>query len=194
MDSLFYLNSILLGFGLAAGAVSVSMANGLAEPRMSRKKNLIIAGCFAFFQFLMPMIGWFFVHTILEMFQSFERFIPWIALILLLYIGGKMIYEARFASETEAVPARLTGTALLLQGIATSIDALSAGFTIAEYRLFPASVRCLIIAAVTFLLSFGGVRIGRTAGNAIGKRAAVFGGIILIMIGLEIWFKGVFSV
>lgn len=194
MDSLFYLNSILLGVGLAMDAFSVSLANGLAEPRMSRKKTFIIAGCFAFFQYLMPMIGWIFVHTILEMFRSFERFIPWIALILLVYIGGKMLYEAIFNYEEETAPIRLTGSALLLQGIATSIDALSAGFTIAEYNLFDANVRCLIIAVVTFLICVGGLKIGKKAGNALQGRAMVLGGIILILIGLEIWVKGVILV
>ncbi|MDD6449983.1 MAG: manganese efflux pump, partial [Lachnospiraceae bacterium] len=89
----FVLNSILLGVGLAMDAFSVSIANGLNEPGMSRKKTYGIAACYAFFQFAMPMIGWFCVHTIASYFKVFQKFIPWIALLLLLYIGGQMLFE-----------------------------------------------------------------------------------------------------
>jgi len=90
----FVFNSIMLGVGLAMDAFSVSIANALNEPEMKKSKMIKVAGTFAFFQFLMPMIGWFCVHTIVETFQAFQPYIPWIALILLCYIGGKMIYEA----------------------------------------------------------------------------------------------------
>ena len=90
---LFFFNSALLGVGLAMDAFSVSLANGLNEPGMRRRKICIIAGTFAFFQALMPMIGWVCVHTIVQYFRSFEKWIPWIALILLLFIGGKMLIE-----------------------------------------------------------------------------------------------------
>ena len=90
---LFFLNSALLGVGLAMDAFSVSMANGLHDPGMSRKRMCIIAGTFGVFQAVMPMTGWVCVHTIVEMFSSFETFIPWIALALLGYIGGKMLID-----------------------------------------------------------------------------------------------------
>ena len=90
----FVVNSILLGVGLAMDAFSVSMANGLNEPNMKKRKMLGIAGTFGVFQALMPMVGWICVHMIVEYFSAFEKFIPWIALILLGYIGGHMIYES----------------------------------------------------------------------------------------------------
>ena len=93
IDFLFVVNSLALGAGLAMDAFSVSLANGLNEPGMRRRKICIIAGTFAFFQALMPMIGWVCVHTIVQYFRSFEKWIPWIALILLLFIGGKMLIE-----------------------------------------------------------------------------------------------------
>ena len=93
MNFIFILNSAALGVGLAMDAFSVSLANGLHEPQMHRKRIFSIAGVYAFFQYAMPMIGWVCVHTIIEMFSAFEKFIPWIALLLLLYIGGKMILE-----------------------------------------------------------------------------------------------------
>ena len=80
----FFVNSLLLGVGLAMDAFSVSLANGLNEPHMPKRKFVFIAATFAFFQALMPMIGWVCVHTIAQYFQSFEKAIPWIALILLL--------------------------------------------------------------------------------------------------------------
>ena len=190
MDFLFLFNSILLGAGLAMDAFSVSLANGLNEPAMSRKKMICIAGTFAFFQFAMPMIGWIFVHTILEYFRQIERLIPWIAFALLGFLGVNMILEGIRRKEEEAVP-RLTPRTLIVQGIATSIDALSVGFTIAEYQAGAAFVCALIIAGVTFVLCIGGVRIGRTAGMRFSGKASVIGGLILIGIGLEIFLKGV---
>ena len=89
----FFFNSILLGVGLAMDAFSVSLANGLNEPLMKRRKMCQIAGVFAVFQALMPMFGWICVHTIVQYFQAFEIFIPWIALGLLGFIGGKMLYD-----------------------------------------------------------------------------------------------------
>ena len=128
----FFLNSALLGVGLAMDAFSVSMANGLHDPQMSRRRAVQIAGTFAIFQAVMPMTGWVCVHTIVELFSSFEMFIPWIALILLAYIGGKMLLEGIRGEETEEA-IELSAGALFVQGVATSIDALSVGFTISEY-------------------------------------------------------------
>ncbi len=191
-DFWFFFNSILLGIGLAMDAFSVSLANGLAEPCMSGKKALGISGMFAFFQALMPMIGWVLVHTIVQRFRSLEKFIPWIALILLGYIGGKMLYEgiARKESEEECKPLALS--LLVAQGIATSIDALSVGFTISDYTLIPALVCALIIAVVTLGICFVGVKIGVQVGKKFSHKASIFGGAILIFIGLEIFISSFF--
>ena len=86
----FILESIIFGVGLAMDAFSVSMANGLQDPGMSRKRMLGIAGTFAFFQFLMPMIGWACVHTIAKRFEAFQKMVPWIAFVLLVFIGSLM--------------------------------------------------------------------------------------------------------
>lgn len=194
MNFLFFINSVLLGVGLAMDAFSVSIANGLNEPKMPRLKMSAVAGTYAFFQFAMPMIGWVCVHTIVQCFTSFQKFIPWIALILLLYIGGKMIYEnLRGGSDGEESSAYTLGFGtLMLQGVATSIDALSVGFTIAGYTLFMALLAGFIIAAVTFAISFSGLVIGKKAGGKFTDRAEILGGIILIGIGIEIFVKGLF--
>ena len=190
---LFLFNSILLGTGLAMDAFSVSMVNGLKEPKMPLRKMNLIAGVYAFFQFAMPMTGWICVHTILTYFKKFETFIPWIALILLLYIGGKMLIEAiRKTEEDTADNSALTFSTLIIQGIATSIDALSVGFTIANYALLMAVICSLIIAAVTYIISITGIVIGKKAGTKLSSKASVLGGVILIAIGIEIFIKGIF--
>ena len=190
---LFVLNSILFGVGLAMDAFSVSIANGLNEPKMPVRRMLLIAGTFAVFQTAMPLTGWLCVHSIAEAFQAFQPFIPWIALALLLFIGIKMIVEGRKEEkdgDDEEVKL-LRGGALLVQGIATSIDALSVGFTIAEYNLVFALVESVIIGVVTFGICIAGVKLGKTVGMKLAGKASVFGGIVLILIGLEIFITGI---
>ena len=193
---IFFINSILLGAGLAMDAFSVSIANALNETQMKKSRMCFIAGVYAFFQFAMPMIGWICVHTVVEYFSKFEAFIPWIALVLLLWIGGKMIWEAfhpeEEESETDDAVAKLTFSTLLIQGVATSIDALSVGFTIADYGLLMAFVASLIIAGVTFAICMTGLLIGKKAGDKLGSKATLLGGVILVGIGIEIFVKGVF--
>ena len=186
---LFFFNSALLGVGLAMDAFSVSMANGLHDPQMSRRRGVQIAGTFAIFQAVMPMTGWVCVHTIVELFSSFEKFIPWIALILLGYIGGKMLIEGIKGEEAEEA-AELSAGALFMQGVATSIDALSVGFTISEYGWFMALVCSLIVATVTFFICEAGLAIGKKFGTELSGKASVLGGVILIGIGLEIFISG----
>ena len=177
IDLTLILTSIALGFGLAMDAFSVSLANGLNEPCMRPKRMVLIAGIFAAFQAAMPLS-----------FTAFQAFIPWIALALLGYIGGKMLIDG-IKNEPENVCGigGLSIAALLVQGVATSIDALSVGFTISEYSLIPALVCALIIAAVTFAVCYAGVLIGKKAGTHLSGKAGIFGGIILILIGLEIF-------
>lgn len=192
MNLVFFLNSAALGVGLAMDAFSVSLANGLHEPRMPRGRMCFIAGVYAFFQFLMPMTGWACIHTIAVLFSAFRKMIPWIALGLLLYLGGKMILEGvqeRNSGSDGGTGPCLSVKDLLLQGIATSIDALSVGFAIAEYALIPAFIASLIIAAVTFIICIGGLLIGRKAGTALSWKASVLGGCILVLIGIEIFLK-----
>lgn len=191
MDFTFFLNSILLGVGLAMDAFSVSIANGLNEPHMKSVKVIGIAGVFGIFQALMPIIGWVCVHTVLQYFSAFEKFIPWIALLLLGYIGFKMVIDGIRSRNTDSEKPSIGIAALLIQGIATSIDALSVGFTIAEYNWLMALAASLIIALVTFIICIFGLRIGKRFGTRLAHRASVFGGAILIAIGIEIFISGI---
>lgn len=184
----FFFNNILLGVGLAMDAFSVSLANGLNEPNMKKSKITGVAGLFAIFQGLMPLIGWICVHTIVQYFCWFEKLIPWIALILLCYIGGKMLFDSIKNKDTVTEEVKRLGlTTLLIQGVATSIDALSVGFTIADYILSLALLAVLIIAIVTFFICFAGILIGKKFGTKLAGKAGILGGVILIFIGLEIF-------
>ncbi len=184
----FLINSILLGVGLSVDAFSVSVANGLAEPSMRARKKAVIAGTFAFFQALMPMLGYFFVRTLVSFISAFGRLVPVIALILLGYIGIKMIISGVKRRAEDEKPA-LSAGALFTQGIATSIDALSVGFTMSDYMPATALWAALVIAAVTFLVCTAGVNLGTGVGKKLANKAEIFGGAILIFIGLEIFIR-----
>ncbi len=188
----FFFTNVMLGIGLAMDAFSVSLANGLNEPEMRKRKMCGIAGMFSFFQALMPLIGWVCVHTIVQYFGAFEALIPWIALLLLCFIGGKMLYEGITDKGDAEHHHGVTFAGLVVQGIATSIDAFSVGFTIADYNGAEALLAALLIAAVTFVICMGGLLIGRTAGTKLSSKAGILGGAILIFIGLEIFITGIF--
>ncbi len=193
LDFMFFFNSLLLGIGLAMDAFSVSLANGLNEPQMSGGKMVSIASIFGLFQGLMPLIGWSCIHTVVQYFSAFEKLIPWIALALLSYIGIKMLLDAIRCDNADNCCAKLCFTTLLVQGIATSIDALSVGFTIAHYDLAAALLAAALIAVVTFIICLAGLFIGKTVGNKLAGKAGILGGVILILIGLEIFISSLFK-
>ena len=184
LSLIFVFNSMLLGVGLAMDAFSVSLANGLNEPKMNRNKMALIASVFSIFR-------WICVHTIVTYFTAFEKIIPWIALLLLLFIGGKMLLEGIKDDDEDDENSKVGFSALIIQGIATSIDALSVGFTIAEYGFLSAFVCAVIIGVVTFIICFAGLVIGKRFGTRLASKASILGGIILIGIGIEIFIKGV---
>lgn len=187
MDSgfMFFVNSALFGVGLAMDAFSVSLANGLNEPKMKKPKMCLVSGVFALFQTAMPLLGWVCVHTVVNIFTSFQKFIPFIALGLLLYIGIGMFRDG-IKNKNDSDAAVGLGK-LLVQGIATSIDALSVGFTISELGFTDALTEAVIIGAVTFIICFAGLVIGKKFGTKLAGKASIFGGVILIGIGIEIF-------
>ena len=179
----FFYTSILLGIGLAMDAFSVSLANGLNEPNMRKRRMCGVAGIFSFFQFAMPMIGWICVSTIAQYFKAFEKCIPWIALGLLF----RSLYEGIKNKDSDEDKPAVGFKALFVQGVATSIDALSVGFTISDYDWLHALLSCLLIGIVTFFICFAGLAIGKKAGTKLANKAGILGGAILIFIGLEIF-------
>lgn len=209
------LTSLMLGVGLAMDACAVSMTNGLNEPKMRFGKAAGIAGMFAFFQALMPMIGWLCVYLVAEQFKAFADYVPYIALVLLAIVGGKMLYDGikhvragkkqsaesngektEVADAAEASAKPLTFVALLVQAVATSIDALSTGFTLSDIAgnvWWQALISAGIIAVVTFGLSIAGIFVGKKFGDRLGSKAEIVGGVILICIGIEIVLSNVLS-
>jgi len=183
------IQAALLGTGLAMDAFSVSMANGMNEKKMAISRVIQIAIVFAGFQFLMPMIGWFAVHTVSSAFVIFMDAVPWIALILLL--GGGMIKDGFEEEEEDEAEYEASTRKLMIQGIATSIDALSVGFTIADYTLSSVLITSVIIAVVTFIICYVGVVLGKKFGMAFANKSSILGGIILILIGIEIFVTGI---
>ncbi|MBP3852968.1 MAG: manganese efflux pump [Erysipelotrichaceae bacterium] len=187
---MFIVQSILLGFGLAMDAFTVCIVNSLQEPGMKRKRQIGMAGTYALFQFLMPLIGWICVHTISSIFTWFQTLIPWIAFGLLTYIGVHMILESG-ADTSRQDATRVSHSRLLVQALATSIDALSVGFAIADYNGWMAVCSALIIGFVTLIICMFGLEIGKAAGKKLSKQAPVAGGLILILIGIRILLRSV---
>ncbi|MGN1164116.1 MAG: manganese efflux pump MntP family protein [Candidatus Ornithospirochaeta sp.] len=191
--NLLFINSIFLGFGLALDAFSVSVADAMAEGGMKRGKKIEIALVFGIFQALMPLFGWVCVKWAADRFTLFQKAIPYIALALLVYLGGKMILEARKCEVGEECRiGKITFPVLITQGIATSIDALSVGFAIAEYTFLEALLSSTIIGVTTSIICVIGLEVGKKVGAKFSSRATLFGGCILIAIGLEIFVEGVF--
>ena len=194
MNFVFYLTSILLGVGLAMDACAVSMSNGLKMANESKgskvnfKKILFASLMFGLFQGLMPLIG----YLIGAQFISYiDKFIPWIALGILGFLGGRMIIGAiKCETKEECDFKPLTFKIIIIQTVATSIDALSVGLTICDYTLIEAIVTTVIVALVTFGICIGGHYIGKVFGDKLGEKAELIGGIILVLIGLEIFISG----
>ncbi len=186
----FFVTSAGLGIGLAMDAVSVSVADSIKEPAMTRGKKTIIALTFGVFQFLMPLIGWFLVGTAVKMMGWLMKFTPWISLILLTILGIKMIREGRDHGEGD-LPKSTGWGEIMTQGIATSIDALSVGFTIAGYTAGMALTASLIIGIVTFGLCMIALYAGTLLEGRLPVKETVIGGVILILIGIKVFIDGV---
>lgn len=185
----FFITCVLLGIALAMDAFSVSVADGLNEPGMRGSKVVRVSGTFAIFQGAMPLIGWLIVRTAMELFDAIEPLIPWFAFILLTILGSRMVLDGLRDREHSL---GLGTTALLAQGLATSIDALSVGFTITGYDVTGAAFCAAIIASITFGLCTLGLMAGKILGTRFAGRVTIFGGIILVIIGLDILIQDVF--
>ena len=177
---------ILLGFGLSMDAFAVAVCKGLSSEKFSIKNALIVGAWFGIFQALMPLIGYLLGWLIADFIREFDH---WIAFILLSFIGGKMIYEAIKGEEKN--DASVAFLVMLPLAIGTSIDAMAAGITLAlsEANIY---IAVAIIGVITFILSAIGVKIGNIFGAKFQKKAEIFGGVVLICLGLKILIEHLF--
>lgn len=181
----------LIAIGLSMDAFAVAISKGITMKSLRMKSALRIAGFFGFFQGFMPLLGWLIGVKFSNYVVKFDH---WIAFILLASIGGKMVYEAYKNQDECAVDVTsdkeeaLSNKILLVLAIATSIDALAVGvgFAFLQVEIVKAAI---MIGIITFIISFIGVVMGRKLGCLFQKKAEIFGGIILVLIGVKILFE-----
>lgn len=179
---------LFLALGLSADAFAVSVTNGICCRKINCKNAILTGITFGFFQALMPVIGFFLGRAFFDVIHRYQHFA---ALLLLGAIGINMLSDAIKSIHSEEVSRKddiFTAKNLVLQGIATSIDAMAAGvsFAVLQINILYSS---LLIGAVTFLCCFLGVYIGRLFGALLGASARLVGGSILILIGLKIFIE-----
>lgn len=187
---MFILNSLLLGVALAMDAFTVSCADGMACGGGVRRA-VKVSSVFGMFQMIMPLAGWIFVTLLTDLFEQIRQFIPWISLLILGFLGAKMINDGLSEQDEEKAAAGFGG--LILQGVATSIDALSAGLTFTDNPAYEVIIGSAVIGVVTFGICMAGVIFGEKIRSLVGNRGTVAGGVILILIGVEIFLKAVFD-
>lgn len=181
---------LLIGVGLSMDAFAVSVINGMCR-RGSTFKTAVSCGlCFGIFQGLMPSLGYILGSTFSRYIEKYDHVI---ALVLLLYIGGKMVLDSIKGDTEQASGGDLKLSELTLQGVATSIDALAVGVSFATL-ISPSSMfgAAFLIAATTLVIAFAGAFIGKRFGDALNNKAQLIGGIILIAIGVKIFVEHTF--
>jgi len=185
MDSNFTL--LVIAIGLSMDSFAVSISNGLAIPRITFQRAVPIAFSLAFFQALMPLLGWLSGVGLESYIKEFDH---WIAFILLGIIGGKMVYEGLFESNSIS-PVKLKKRTIVMQSIATSIDAFVVGISFAFLSISIVKP-VVLIGFVTFIFSMLGLLLGKIVGQKIGKPAEIFGGLVLIGIGTKILIEHIY--
>lgn len=195
----FLLSVVLSGVSLAMDAFAVSICDGMVYRNLNKRKGVVIPLTFGLFQAIMPIIGFYVGFAFLKYIDSFDH---WIAFGLLLIIGGKMIYDGikeLLSKEEELKEKKFSVAEVLVQGVATSIDALAVGFTlnsmlegVSNLQLW-AWISVGIIGVITFAISLTGLVIGVKVGKLFKKKACIaeiIGGVVLIGIGLKILIEG----
>ena len=199
-----FLEVFLLGIALAMDACAVAMICGMTEKGIRVKRALLIGGFFGFFQFLMPLIGYFITGLIANAFLDvFEKVSAWVSFGLLVFLGGKMLFESvcelmdkRRNGGVCKTGEKLTLGKLTLQAVATSIDALAVGVPLQSAALSAQGLflgvwgSTLIIGGVTFLLGVAAVYIGKAIGCKLADKAGLLGGVVLIGIGIKLLIEG----
>lgn len=191
-----WLNVILVSISMAVDCMTIGATNGIQEPNIKKWKIFFIAGVFGVFQALMPTIGYFIGYAFKDV---LSKYIPWIAFALLTILGLKNIIEwfiDKFKEGKEEKNEKkevkeLTVLNILVQGVATSIDALSLGFVYLEYSIANALLVFLIIGLVTFTLSLLAIILGKKIGKWLINWAGLIAGVVFIIIGIKILLDGI---
>ena len=175
---------VFIAIGLAMDAFAVALGVGSSRYGMGARPAFRISFHFGLFQFLMPIIGWYIGYTIVSLIQAYDH---WVAFALLAYVGGKMIRSGLRSEEEvrESAGDPTTGMTLVILSVATSIDALAVGLSLAMVDVsiwYPSTV----IGVITGILSLIGLQLGHVLGKKFGKRMEIVGGIILCIIGIRI--------
>lgn len=208
---------LLLSVALAMDACAVAMTNGMSNPKLSHGKALLIGGLFGLFQFLMPLIGYFITGIIADAFLSvFESISAWVSFGLLAFLGIKMLIEgiregaeekrcrcenedgtcSNVSAKLDEKEEKLSLGKLLMQAVATSIDALAVGVSLQMAAISSTGLAMGVwgatatIGVITLALSFGAVYLGKLIGDKLADKAEILGGIVLIGIGLKILIEG----
>ena len=176
----------VLAVGLSMDAFAVSICKGLSLGKIKWKHMCIAGAWFGGFQALMPFIGYFFGRFFTD---AITQYAHWIAFILLLFIGGKMVRES--FGEEEDVDSSMSVKSMFLLAVATSIDAFVVGITLAAMGA-DITVSVLIIGTVTFIISYIGIWIGKLFGSILGNKAEIIGGALLVILGLKIFIEHMF--
>ena len=178
---------IILALGLSMDSFAVSLSSGVALKPFKFAHVVKIALYLAFFQAVMPILGWLLGVGFVNIIQSVDH---WIAFALLLFLGGKMIYDY-FAGEEETLCKDITFKELFVLGIATSIDALAAGFCFGANDFFETIISCVIIGVITLMICWFGYVLGTRLAEKIGNKSTLFGGIILVLLGVKILIESI---
>lgn len=184
MDYIYFLKTFLLSIGLAMDACIISLSSGInLGCTVKISKLCLMALSFAFFQAIMPIIGFFLGSVVVE---YIKRFIPYMVLVILLFFGIRMIISGVLNKE-KVRPVNLSFWQILCLSFVTSIDSLSIGLTFAEYSYMMLFVSAVMIAVTNFILSIVGALIGKRFGKGSKNKAEIIGGVVLVVMGIEIF-------
>ena len=183
------INSLLLALGLGVYSFSISLVNGISYPDTSKKDQLKESFIFGICQSIMPFTGYILLVYFSNKLTILKTVSPYVSLILLSYLGIKLIIESFKTNMIEKSNIKLTIGTLILQGIATSIDAVSCSFSMINLSMFEAVIEIVIIGIVTVILSLLALNLGKEIGKKIEKYSQIIGGIILIIIGIVLFIK-----
>ena len=187
---MFFTDVFFIAVALAMDAFAVSVATGISQSGINRRRSVALSGTFGAFQMIMPMIGWLIVSVSVRLVSVIEKAVPWIAAAVLILLGIKMICESfkQDGGETAVKPG-IAGA--LYAALMTSIDALSVGPTMAEMSFLYVLTESAVIGIVTFAVCLAGFFAGRKIGGIAERRSGLIGGIILILVGIRFFIGGV---